>query len=310
MRGKPVPAVVDGLDWRSFSMAGVTAMTWGLTGVFVHLLPRIHPATITAARLLIALAAALVPSLLFRLPKGRCKSTLVRPESYVLATLLAGYYLLATTAFQMAPVAEIALLLSTPPLFVIAIARMLGEPPSRAATLGAVLAVGGIAVILSPGLSLTGSNPASNPFLGGSLALCAALLTAVYAYSHQRLSRKGVSLDARTVTYMTFFIGGVGSGLIAALTPSSSPFGQDLGSIPVLLALGVLSTAVPTLGFAVVSNRLPAIMTSTISLFIPLFSGVFAYLMLGERITPQFMLGSTLVLWGVAMIIFKNGTWK
>ena len=291
--------------WRPFALAGITAMAWGMTGVFVRLLPPLHPAAITAARLLIALPAAGGLALLFRSPKGRFRDTAARPESYVLATLLAGYYLLATTAFQMAPVAEVALLLSTPPLFVIAIERVVIGPPSRAAVRGALLATGGIAVTLSPGISLA-ETATPQHLLGDVLALCAAVLTAIYAHSYQRLSRKGVSLDATVVTFLTFLLGGLGAGLIAATQPSVHPFDPAGSTIALFLALGVLSTAVPTLGFAVVSNRLAAIMTSTISLFIPLFSGVFAYIALDEGITPLFLLGSVLVLWGVAMIVFQD----
>ncbi|WP_320172383.1 DMT family transporter [Maridesulfovibrio sp.] len=293
------------VDLTSFTLAAVTAMAWGMTGVFVRLLPPRHPATITAARLLIALPVAILPGFLSGSRQKLCRNTLARPESYLLATLLAGYYLMATTAFQMAPVADVALLLSTPPLFVLAIEKILGPQPPKAAILGATLAVVGIAVILSPGISLTG-NSTLHSFIGRSMALFAAMLTALYAHFYQRLSQKTIILNAKTVTFLTFFIGGLGAGLISFLQPSTMHIEPDFNSIVIFLALGILSTAIPTLGFAVLSNRLPAIMTSTISLFIPLFSGIFAYLLLGERITPMFLLGSVFVLLGVSMIIFRN----
>jgi len=43
--------------------------------------------------------------------------TLKNSFGYALASLLTGYYLLATAAIQLAPVAEVALLLSTPTAF-------------------------------------------------------------------------------------------------------------------------------------------------------------------------------------------------
>jgi drug/metabolite transporter (DMT)-like permease len=89
----------------------------GLTGIFVRLLPSLSPLTVTAGRLFVALTVVLPILGLFRESRQSFKSAMGRPIAYVLALLLAGYYLLATAAFQMAPVAEVALLLSTPPLF-------------------------------------------------------------------------------------------------------------------------------------------------------------------------------------------------
>src|SRR5262249_53284450 len=78
------------------------------------------------------------------------------PVAYALASLLAGYYLLATAAFDLAPVAEVALLLSTPPLFALALRRIRGDVPKVLEVSGAALAVTGIGFILAPRLALTG----------------------------------------------------------------------------------------------------------------------------------------------------------
>ncbi|WP_040839203.1 EamA family transporter [Thiothrix nivea] len=77
-------------------------------------------------------------------------------------------------------------------------------------------------------------------------------------------------------------------------------------SLFIFLGLGVISTAIPTLGFAIVSKKLPAIITSMISLFIPLFSAIFAYLILKEELSIIFFIGCTFVLGGVAIIMNKR----
>lgn len=86
-------------------VAAVTSLTWGLTGIFVRLLPSISPLTVTAGRLVIAFVVVLPALILFRDTRRGFKTALGRPIAYVLALLLSGYYLLATAAFQMAPVA-------------------------------------------------------------------------------------------------------------------------------------------------------------------------------------------------------------
>jgi drug/metabolite transporter (DMT)-like permease len=80
--------------------------------------------------------------------------TLKNPFGFVLASILTGYYLSATAAFQLAPVAEAALLLSTPPLFVLALRRVRGDAPTALELFGTGLAVAGIALILGPRLAL------------------------------------------------------------------------------------------------------------------------------------------------------------
>lgn len=295
------PFVVS--EKKALWLAALTSLTWGLTGIFVRLLPSIPPLTVTAGRLVIAFALVLPLLLGFQRTRYAFRRALGYPASYVLALLLVGYYLLATAAFQMAPVAEVALLLSTPPLFVLAIRAMRGEPSSRAEIIGALLAVGGIILILFPKMSFTG-NQAMQHVVGHLIALCAAFLTAVYAYLYRILAGQGRVPEASSVSLLTFVLGSMGLAAIVILTPAPSGLSL-LGShdLLILLGLGIISTAIPTVGFAMVSKHLPAIITATISLFIPLFSGVFAYLILGEQLPVIFLAGCGLVLWGVFMII-------
>ena len=220
--------------------------------------------------------------------------------------LLAGYYALATAAFLMAPVAEIALLISTPPLFVLAIRGVRGEPSSRGEICGALLAVSGIALIMAPKMSFAEGH-AIQHFFGDIMAICAAAFTAIYAYTYRILANVGRAPESIGVSTLTFAMGGAILALLATLSPSPSGIASlNSNAMFIFLGLGVLSTAVPTLGFAVASKRLPAIIATMISLFIPLFSGLFAYLILGERLSLLFFGGGVLVLSGVIMIVRKS----
>lgn len=103
--------------------AGLTAMMWGLTGIFVRLLPPVSPLAVTTGRLLVALIVALPILAVSDINRLNLKVALKNPVAYALASLLGAYYFLATAAFQLAPVAEVALLLSTTPLFVLTLRR-------------------------------------------------------------------------------------------------------------------------------------------------------------------------------------------
>lgn len=283
----------------------ITSLVWGLTGVFVRLLPLLSPLTITAGRLLIALAAVLPVYVMMRhLTQGKVQaSTLSNPTSYVLALLLAGYYLLATTAFQLAPVAEVALLLSTQPLFVLGFRRLHGDTPSNVEISGALLALGGITLILLPKMSFVGELQTPH-IVGNLLAVCAAGLTALYAYLYRIAADRGRAPEVMALSLLTFAAGGFVLMLIAVVAPT--PTGLDTldgQSLLVFVGLGVLATAIPTVSFAMASRHLPAVVTAMISLFIPVFAGFFAYLILGEGLSPMFIPGGILVLGGIAMIL-------
>lgn len=291
---------------QALLLAGLTSLTWGLTGIFVRLLPTLSPLTITAGRLIIALVALLPLVLLIRNIRVCFKVTIRKPVAYILALLLAGYYLLATAAFQLAPVAEVALLLSTPPIFVLLLRKLRKDVVTLKETGGAILAVSGIALIMLPKMSLNGEMSTSQ-LTGDILAVSAAVLTAVYAYIYRCISERGKAPETAGVTILTFVVGGM--ILLFVLSILQIPVGLEMlttnGWI-LLLGLGVISTAIPSLAFAMVSTRLPATITSTISLFIPVFAGIFAFLILDEGLSLLFIAGSILVLGGVAMLIHKR----
>jgi drug/metabolite transporter, DME family len=283
--------------------AGLTSLMWGLTGIFVRLLPSLPPLTVTAGRLLVALVIVLPIFGMVRRSRQDFRSALERPIAYVLAMLLAGYYLLATAAFQMAPVAEVALLLSTPPLFILSFRRIRGDIPNRTEIGGAMLAVAGIGLILVPGMSFAGSSSIHH-LMGNMLAVCAAGLTALYAYTYRILHERGVAPETIGVSLLTFSLGSIILVLMASLAPTPSGLDTLNGhALLVFLGLGVLSTAIPSIGFALASKRLPSVVTAMISLFIPMFAGLFAFLILGEKLSSMFIPGSILVLGGIALIL-------
>jgi|GEM_PF-3660809 len=87
------------IERNALLAAGLTSLMWGFTGILVRLLRALSPLTVTAGWLLVALVVTLPILWLFRSSHQSLKSALGRPVAYVLALLLAGYYLLATAAF-------------------------------------------------------------------------------------------------------------------------------------------------------------------------------------------------------------------
>lgn len=291
------------VDHQALAAAAITAVTWGLTGIFIRLLPSHSQLVITAGRLAIALAVSVAILGLSAELRAGLRAVWRRPLAYALAALLTAYYLLATAAFQMAPVAEVALLLSTPTLFVLGFRTLRKDLPTHWEIAGALIALGGIATIMAPRLQ---TSAAHGPHLAGdALALCAAVLTASYAFLSRIQTEKGNPLDSGGISVLTFLIGSVPLGILAAMQSGESAWTwpKDIVEWLPWLGLGVLSTAIPTLGYAWASRRLPATASATISLFIPLFAGFFAWLILDDALSPLFVAGCSMVLGGVAMIV-------
>lgn len=292
-------------DPAALAAAGLTAALWGLTGIFVRLLPPLAPEVISAGRLVVALAVALPLLALSAGGRQATRGALAHPVAYLLALLLAGYYLLATAAFQMAPVAEVALLLSTPPLFVLAYRSVSGDRPAGHELAGALLACAGVAVILAPRLDLS-NTVADHRLTGDGLAIGAAALTAGYAWLYRRLAQRPGAPGALGVTFLTFLLGSIvlagpafASGALIEMTTGARQIG-------LLLCLGVLCTAIPSLGFAYASRRLAPVATASISLLIPLFAALFAHLVLHEAVSPTLLPGGALVLGGLAWMLRKS----
>ncbi len=132
-------------------------------------------------------------------------------------------------------------------------------------------------------------------------------LTAGYAWLYRRLAQRSAAPSALGVTFLTFLLGSVvlagpafANGVLVEMTADASQVG-------LLLGLGVLCTAIPSLGFAYASRRLTPVATASISLFIPLFAALFALLVLHEPLSPTQMPGGALVLGGLAWLLRKPG---
>src|SRR5262245_37431845 len=238
------------INRSALATAVLTAAMWGLTGIFVRLLSAINPLAVTSWRLLIAVASVL-PIFATRVAhRWDLKRTLTHPVAYVLASLLVSYYLLATASFQLAPVAEVALLLSTSPLFVLTLQRLQGDAPTRLEIIGAILSITGIALLLSPRLTVMGGFAKAHLF-GDALALYASAMISLYALLYRHLQKHSIAPEPTTLTLLTFLF------RAAALIGIAWPFPITISleklsgrSLLSLLGLGVLCTAIPSLGFA------------------------------------------------------------
>ncbi|HWV18894.1 MAG TPA: DMT family transporter [Rhodocyclaceae bacterium] len=291
---------------QALGAAALTAIAWGLTGIFVFLLPPVSAFYIAGGRLLLGLACVL-PMLASAHARHALSNAMGRPVAYVFAALLSAYYLFATSGFQHAPVAEVALLLCVAPIFVLLLRRLRGDTPTHMELGGALLALIGLAWILAPRLA-GGESEHDNHLLGDLLAIAAAACTALYADAYARLHKRGLSPDPLGTTCLTLIVGSlVLLGLAWGFAePLPATLGSDRRALWLLLGLGVLCTGIPSMSFAYASKHLPPLVTATISLLIPVFAALFAALFLDQHLPLSMLPGSLVLLAGVALVLYGS----
>jgi drug/metabolite transporter (DMT)-like permease len=288
--------------------AATTALTWGLVGTLVRLLPALTPLELVAGRLLFALAAAL-PALAAPPLRAQLRDAARRPTAWALAALMSAYYLLAVAAFRLAPVADVALLLATAPLCALGLRRLRGVPATGAERTGAALALLGVALTLVPSLRGLAAGGATR-LAGDALALAAAALSAAYALRFRAAQASGAAPAPFGVAVLTFALGATALAVRAALAgaPLLPLQRLDVGGLALLGALGVLSTLVPTLSFAIAARRLPPVLTSAAQLLVPVVSGTAAALALGELPSIWLVPGGALVALGLLRLLTAPAT--
>lgn len=297
--GRPMtsPSRTPAIAWGCLA-----ALTWGLTGTFIKLLPSFTTIEVLSIRILIALSATLIIFLVR--PSLRSESlTLIRkPSGVLLSSLMVLYYLFAVRAFQLAPVSDVTLMVGLSPMMGLAFKVTTGKPLVSAEIGGALTAFVGLVMFVLP--KLQGVSGDRTTYLIGLLfALLAACVSLGYAALFKQYSARYAGSNPIVVACTTFAIG---SAVMAPMAIATSP---DLlakvlqpKSLKIALGLGIISTIVPTFCYSYAAKHLPPILTTTLNLLVPIFASVLAFLLLGETVPPVSIGGALLILVGIAVL--------
>lgn len=286
-------------DRTGLGLAALAAVLWALAGLWIRLLPGAALATVLSGRLGLAVVAV-APFVWAQ------RRTLGRPtrEAWALAAAMVAYYACSVAAFQLAPVAEVALLVNLSPALAVALALAAGERLSPGERWGTALALAGVGVIFAPAL-VAPTAVSHARLVGDACALGAAAVMAGYATVFRRLGSGGP--PPLVVTALTFALGAVGLAGIS-LTRGSAAFAGIDGppGWTVLGALAVVSTAVPTFAFSAASQRLTPVLATGLRLLTPPCAALAAWAVLGEVPSVWVVPGGALVLGGLALTLRKS----
>jgi drug/metabolite transporter (DMT)-like permease len=280
----------------------LTALGWGMAGVFIKLLPNFSAFSIVAVRLALALVF-IIPILLLQNNFFTQIRELRRLKVWLLSLMMLACYTFGTIAFQIAPVGEVTLLMTTAPIFTILFKFWRREKIRKTEYWGVSIAFFGICYIIFPSLNLD-SVISKQHIFGNFLALLVSILLAIYAIWFRSLSQYDFAPNSISIALGTFIIGS-----LIFLPTTLKLFSTDTGLIDIRylmasLGLGLVSTVIPTLCYAIAAQRLPPITTTSILLLEPILAVAFAFLILGTVPSIWIIPGTVFVGIGILCMAF------
>jgi drug/metabolite transporter (DMT)-like permease len=288
-----------GILWVFLSICGYAFLPIIVRTIYAN--SDLIPTDIALWRFMIATPAIWISILIKeRITKKRPKSTDSRAQilkMLSLGLLYAGAALCAFFGLQYIPASTFVVLFYTYPAFVAVIALFLGQrlPLVGWVALGLTL----IGVILTvPDLSLAGENTT----LGLSIAILNALIVAVYFTIIGRIMKQASSIlrgSAWVITGTLLFL-----SLTIPLFGLHAP--SNLLTWILLIALGIISTALPILLVNLAIQIIGAMQASIIATAEPILTMSLAFILLGELILPIQWLGAGFIIAGVVILELRS----
>lgn len=280
-------------------IAFVVVAIWGSTFVFTKLLllNGLSPAQIFTLRFLIAYVLLAAFSLTQK-KRHRWWADSWRDELRMVALGVTGgsvYFLTENEALNYTTTTNTSLIVCSCPLVTTLLVRLFykSQRISNVQVVGSLLALLGMATVVLNGHFVLHLSPR-----GDALAFAACLCWAVYSLLMIRANER---YDSVFITRKVFFYGLVTIIPYYLLVPGLPPLDvlmrpQVLGN---LLFLGCVASMLCFLVWTWVMKQLGAVVATNYVYVNPLSTIAFAWVMLGEPITPFFLIGSALILFGM-----------
>jgi len=301
-----VPSGVDAAlaaprrDKLGYALATLSFLVWGSVGVLVRTTDMPASALIVAR---MSIAAAVVAAVFARRPMlaelrdRRLLRLLAAMGAFSAATLLMFFI-----ALRLTDVAIAMFLLFTGPVYVALLApRVLGERPDRVVYPAVAVALGGMAVMLLPGLTGGGHRLST---VGVLCALAAGFTYTGYAITVKILTRSARSVTialAEMVLDMVFLLP------LAVWQLSTSAFRMTLHDLLVVLVLALVCTAAPYVMFVESIRRIRVEHASILGYLEPMSAPLYALLLLGETTAATTVAGGLLIVAaGVLVVVFGS----
>lgn len=274
---------------RAIALTLLTCALWASVGIAIKLgLSDAPPLGLGAVRMALA-AAALGVLFVFRPPRWDW----AHGRAALIATALCSLLLALThIGFNLTSAARGIVLLNTTPLFVALFAPFFAASERLGAVraAGLVLAFVGVIAIFAHRLD------------DGSMRGDAIMVLAAITWSFHTLWTKRARLDPAALTLIQFVGAAAVLGVVSLAVEGLAPWRITAPLMIGVLYLALAGTVLAWLIWAHVLSQAPATSASALIFTVPLFGVALGWLVLGEPVTAQFVLGAGLISLGIVAV--------
>jgi drug/metabolite transporter (DMT)-like permease len=277
----------------------VCSMLWSTSFLFIKLSGDVNPFVLAAMRGL--MGASAIASWFAVQGKG------IRPEggewrNWVILGAFNGWVpnVLVAHALTQIGTAPAAMIQASGPLIVAVLSHLLfaDERLTLRRFTGVLVGLAGMGILIGPAaLPDSGISP------WGALLMMATALSYASANIYVRTIRHA---DPARLALGQQICSGLPATVLALVLAGPSAFAAVPASAAPLVALGVISTALPILIFMRLIRRAGPTRASMVGYLQPVWTAILAVLFLGERIGGREMIGGAVVLTGVALVSFSG----
>ncbi len=295
------------IDARDWSLLGLLSVLWGgsffFNGVVLRELP---PLTLVFLR--VALAAVMLLPLLWlyriRFPVGWSGWKPFFAIGFLNNVLP---FALIVTGQTYIPSGLASILNATTPLFAVVVMAVAGEEKLRVHRIAGVVAgLIGVAILHGDGIGFEGGQGQSGQGLG--ILLC---LGAAFSYGLSALVARRLPADAPPLGTATFQMLASAAMMTVVAGLVDRPWQLPMPGLTTWLAvigLAALSTALAYIVFFQIMQRSGATNVMLVTLLIPVTAILLGYLMLGEKISAQEIVGALVI--GSALLLIDGRVLK
>ncbi len=283
----------------------LTALSWATTGIFIKEIGNINPFFLVWLRLLIA---ALIMLLIRQKDFSFYKDILVFDKNQLISLLCASmmtfYYVCTTWAFQLAPVSLVALFIALSPIITVIARFFAQEIIQKREVLGCCITILGIGIFLYySNNNSTTSQENSHIWIGLFLSLLAATLKASYSFVLWKLREHNTIVigNSFSLTLKTLIIGLI--FLLPSAVTSGNTIPISFKTILLFMALGIISTALPTFLNSYASKLVNPTSHTVICLSTPIIASLLALFFLNEQIAGNAAIGIIVTSTGVLITL-------
>lgn len=273
------------------------SVMWGATGVWIIALALpVRDVLLYRFALSLLVAGAVMSAMRPR----RMANTIANKNDLAGGIALFFYYALTTAAFSLANMVSVSLIVATTPAFVMGAEWMRGRRPARAAMLGAVLAFGGVVVLLAPAEFSPTAAAAGRERFGEMLALASVLSMTAFS-----LLGRAPDSHAAGASLWACLIGSAAL-LFVAVGGGAPPVMPRANQWVLLLGLAAFSTVAAAACYGNACRLCGPTTAAVVRLSTPLFAALFLVAVFGGELSARHFIAGGLILLGAGVVVMRR----